>query len=75
MNNKKRYEVSSIQSSIAITHQFSTSFTLGIFCLKKEIRNPIYSIYGFVRVTDEIVDTFHEQDQSSELDHFEDATK
>ena len=75
MNNKKRYEESSIQSSIAITQQFSTSFTLGIFCLKKEIRNPIYGIYGFVRVTDEIVDTFHEQDQSSELDRFEDATK
>ena len=75
MNNKKRYEESSIQSSIAITQQFSTSFTLGILCLKKEIRNPIYGIYGFVRVTDEIVDTFHEQDQSSELDRFEDATK
>jgi len=75
MNNKKRYELSSIKSSIAITQQFSTSFTLGIFCLKKEVRNPIYGIYGFVRVTDEIVDTFHEQDQSSELDRFEDATK
>ena len=75
MSNRKRYEESSIQSSVAITRQFSTSFTLGILCLKKEIRNPIYGIYGFVRVTDEIVDTFHEQDQSAELDRFEEETK
>ena len=46
MSNRKRYEESSIQSSVAITRQFSTSFTLGILCLKKEVRNPIYGIYG-----------------------------
>ena len=29
----------------------------------KELRQPIYNIYGFVRFADEIVDTFHDQDK------------
>ncbi len=40
------------------THQYSTSFTLGIKAFDKTIRGPIYSIYAFARYADEIVDTF-----------------
>ncbi|MBE0673609.1 MAG: phytoene/squalene synthase family protein [Bacteroidales bacterium] len=46
-----------------ITTRYSTSFSLGIRSLHKSLREPVYSIYGFVRVADEIVDTFHEHDK------------
>ncbi len=36
----------------------------------KELRTPIYAIYGFVRAADEIVDTFHEHDKKMLLDEF-----
>ncbi|WP_291122060.1 phytoene/squalene synthase family protein, partial [Empedobacter sp. UBA7620] len=37
----------------------STSFSLGILALKPSIRSAIYAIYGYVRLADEIVDSFH----------------
>lgn len=40
------------------TRAYSTSFSLGINFLHNRLRNPIYAIYGFVRVADEIVDSF-----------------
>ena len=42
------------------TRRYSTSFSLGIRFLNTELHKPIYSIYGFVRFADEIVDTFHD---------------
>lgn len=36
----------------------------------KKFRKPIYSIYGFVRFADEIVDTFHNFDKKALLDRF-----
>ena len=42
------------------TNLYSTSFSFGIKVLDKEIHEPIYNIYGFVRLADEIVDSFHE---------------
>ena len=42
------------------TKLYSTSFSLGILLLHKRLRNPIYGIYGFVRLADEIVDSFHD---------------
>ena len=61
-------------SSKNITHLYSTSFTLGIKMLDKEFHKHIYNIYGLVRLADEIVDTFHEQDKNSLLDEFEKET-
>jgi phytoene synthase len=52
------------------TRLYSTSFSLGIRFLNKELRQPIYSIYGFVRLADEIVDSFHGYDKSYLLDKF-----
>ena len=74
MTNIERYESASLQASEIVTKSFSTSFSLGILCLGKKIRKPIYGIYGFVRVADEIVDTFFEVDQSKVLDDFENET-
>jgi phytoene/squalene synthetase len=39
--------------------------------LSSRIQDPIYSIYGFVRLADEIVDSFHDFDKSTLLDEFE----
>jgi phytoene/squalene synthetase len=47
---------------------------LGILCLRKELRNPIYSIYGFVRFADEIVDTFHDYNKRELLERFKTET-
>jgi phytoene synthase len=42
------------------TELYSTSFSLGIHFLKPKFHRSIYGIYGFVRLADEIVDSFHE---------------
>lgn len=52
------------------TQRYSTSFTLGIKSLAKRFRNPVYSIYGFVRFADEIVDTFKRKDNAELLAEF-----
>jgi phytoene/squalene synthetase len=38
--------------------------------LHKDLRAPIYQIYGFVRFADEIVDTFHDYDKMLLLNEF-----
>ena len=48
-----------------ITQRYSTSFTLGIRTLAPALRPPVYAIYGFVRLADEIVDTFHAHDKAT----------
>ncbi|MGK9476319.1 phytoene/squalene synthase family protein [Melioribacter sp. OK-6-Me] len=53
------YSKTSFKISGLITRQYSTSFSWATFFLDKEKRNAIYAIYGFVRLADEIVDTFH----------------
>lgn len=70
MEAKKLFDQFTLRTSRNITRTYSTSFSLGIQFLSSEIRNPIYSIYGFVRLADEIVDTFHEYDKSSLLEEF-----
>lgn len=74
MTNDQRYLDSCYLSCKEITKQFSTSFSLGIFCLDKSIRKYIYAVYGLVRVGDEIVDTFFDINQAQELDQFERQT-
>lgn len=65
------YDQVSAEISKIITKKYSTSFSLGILCLDKSIRKPIYQIYGFVRVADEIVDSFHNYNKKELLDEFE----
>ncbi len=64
------YTKNSLQISKLTTRNYSTSFSLGVALLQKEFRLPIYAIYGFVRVADEIVDTFHDQEQAAQLAKF-----
>jgi len=60
---KQLYDKVSYTLSRELTQAYSTSFSLGIRFLNKRFRDPIYAIYGFVRLVDEIVDSFHEYDK------------
>jgi phytoene/squalene synthetase len=71
---KELYDNVSIRCSRLTTKAYSTSFSLGILCLEKELRDPIYAIYGFVRFADEIVDTFHDYDKQTLLNRFKEDT-
>lgn len=64
------YNNVSLQLSKKVTWNYSTSFTLGIRTLHRKLHNPIYAIYGFVRLADEIVDTFHDFDKAKLLQRF-----
>lgn len=67
----KLYNEISFQTSKLITKKYSTSFSIAVSYLPFEMRQSIYSIYGFVRLADEIVDTFHTINQKLILDDFE----
>lgn len=64
---KALYDTSSIACSRIVTKNYTTSFAVGIRLLGPEIRDAVYSVYGFVRLADEIVDTFHGYDQERML--------
>ena len=57
-----------------VTENYSNSFSSAIRMLHKDLRQPIFNIYGFVRFADEIVDTFHEHDKSVLLQQFKSET-
>ncbi len=59
------------ECSEAVTKRYSTSFSSAIKLLHKDLRAPIFDIYGFVRFADEIVDTFHDYDKETLLNDFE----
>ena len=54
-----------------VTKGYSTSFSLAVKMLSKEIQNDIHAIYGFVRFADEIVDSFHTFKKEHLLNEFE----
>jgi len=64
---KSIYDNLSFKIAKQTTNEYSTSFSLGIRFLAKEIRNAIYGLYGFVRLADEIVDSFHGYQQKEML--------
>lgn len=70
MGQKALYDRISYQVSRLTTRSYSTSFSLGIRCLSRELRDPIYAVYGFVRFADEIVDTFHGHNKPTLLKRF-----
>ncbi len=66
----KVFEKTAAECSKTVTQAYSTSFSLGIKTLSRELREPIYGIYGMVRFADEIVDTFHDFDKKALLEKF-----
>lgn len=69
------YKTTSVKLSKIFTHSYSTSFSWGIRAFAPEYRAPIYSIYGFVRIADEIVDTFHDHDKVALMEKLRTDTK
>lgn len=71
---KQLFDDISIASSKIVTKTYSTSFSLGISCLHKKFHEAIYSIYGFVRLGDEVVDSFHDYNKAELLAEFMEST-
>ncbi|MFN3403618.1 MAG: phytoene/squalene synthase family protein [Cytophagaceae bacterium] len=71
---KSLFDTVSVNCSKLVTNAYSTSFSLGIYLLDKKFRDPVYSIYGFVRFADEIVDSFHDFDKELLLEDFRKET-
>lgn len=71
---KVLFDELSRQVSKAITRKYSTSFSLGILALDPSLRNDIYAIYGYVRLADEIVDSFHGHNKQQLLERFSEQT-
>ena len=71
---KDIFDKLSAECSKITTKRYSTSFSFGIYFLSKKLRQPIYSIYGFVRLADEIVDSFHDFDKEYLLRKFKEDT-
>lgn len=71
---KELFDNVSVKCSKLTTNNYSTSFSLGIRFLNKKLHAPVYSIYGFVRFADEIVDSFHNYPKKKLLDRFRDDT-
>jgi 15-cis-phytoene synthase len=71
---KKIFDDISKEMSMITTKRYSTSFSLGIRFLHKDLHAPIYAVYGFVRFADEIVDSFHGFDKEHLLGDFKAQT-
>ena len=68
---KSIFDKVSSDSSKLVIKRYSTSFYFSSNHLSKSIRQDIFNIYGFVRLADEIVDTFHEFPKKELLSEFE----
>ena len=68
------FNQASYDCSKAITIKYSTSFSSAIKLLHADLRTPIFNIYGFVRLADEIVDTFHQHNKSMLLEQCKQET-
>ncbi len=71
---KQIFDDVSAACSKHVTKAYSTSFSLGIKFLDKKFHAPIYGIYGFVRLADEIVDSFHGYDKPYLMQKFRNDT-
>jgi phytoene synthase len=66
----EEYTLTSLELSRLLTTHYSSSFSLGIRRLAPQLRPHIYAIYGFVRLADEIVDSFNGINQEVFLNNF-----
>ena len=68
---KSIFDTVSFECSRNVTKAYSTSFSAAVRMLSPGIRQDIYNIYGFVRLADEIVDSFHDYDKAELFALFE----
>ncbi|ACU04297.1 MULTISPECIES: phytoene/squalene synthase family protein [Pedobacter] len=72
---KHLFDELSYSVSKITTQKYSTSFSLGILALKPSVRSAIYAIYGYVRLADEIVDSFQGYDKEKLLNRLKQETE
>ena len=65
------YDTLSFKSCEHVTRTYSTSFSVAVRMLPTRMCQSIHGIYGFVRLADEIVDTFSNIDQTLLFNRFE----
>ncbi len=65
------FDKTTFEISRLITNRYSTSFSFATSLMDREHREAIYAVYGFVRLADEIVDTFHQFNKELLLDRLE----
>ena len=68
---KSMFDKVSNDCSKLVIKKYSTSFYFSSSLLSKTVRQDIFNIYGFVRLADEIVDTFHDYPKKELLEDFE----
>jgi phytoene/squalene synthetase len=68
---KSIFDTVSKDCSKIVTKTYSTSFSMATKMLASSIRQDIYNIYGFVRLADEIVDSFHNYPKKELFSKFE----
>ncbi|MAW50674.1 MAG: phytoene synthase [Flavobacteriaceae bacterium] len=68
---KKIFDSISEDLSKVVTEKYSTSFSIATKLIDNSIRQDIYNVYGFVRIADEIVDSFHQYPKKEILDSLE----
>lgn len=68
------YHKTTFKLSKVITRTYSTSFSLGISVFAPAYKDAIYAIYGYVRLADEIVDSFHNHNKRELLKEFREET-
>ncbi|GAA4772575.1 MULTISPECIES: phytoene/squalene synthase family protein [Flavobacterium] len=72
---KALFDKVSNDCSKIVTKTYSTSFSTAVKMLAPSIRQDIYNVYGFVRLADEIVDSFHDFDKEALFSMFESELK
>ena len=68
------YHKTTFKLSKVITRSYSTSFSLGISVFAPAYKDSIYAVYGYVRLADEIVDSFHKHNKRELLEEFRKET-
>ena len=68
---KSIFDTVSKDCSRMVTKTYSTSFSMATKMLAHSIRQDIFNIYGFVRLADEIVDSFHDYPKAELFAKFE----
>ena len=68
------YHKNNLDCSKITTHNYSTTFSLGLRVMDRKYSEGIYCLYGFLRYADEIVDTFFDQDQRIIFEEFRQET-
>ncbi|ADG77113.1 Squalene/phytoene synthase OS=Tsukamurella paurometabola (strain ATCC 8368 / DSM / CCUG 35730/ CIP 100753 / JCM 10117 / KCTC 9821 / NBRC 16120 / NCIMB 702349 / NCTC 13040) OX=521096 GN=Tpau_0472 PE=4 SV=1 [Tsukamurella paurometabola] len=75
MDSTERYTAAAVAASAVVIRQYSTSFSLASRMMPRRVRSHITSIYGLVRVADEVVDGACPVDPRAHLDALEVATE